>query len=86
MKVFFQLYRQENLGVVRRKRRKRAANVRVVPEAATLANQRWSMDFVTDCLESGHAFRTLTAVDQYTRACPTLEPGISGTARSVVAC
>lgn len=86
VKVIFRLYREENLGVTRRKRRKRAAGIRVIPEAAVRANQRWSMDFVTDRLETGQAFRILTIVDQYTRECPTLEPGISLTARSVVAC
>lgn len=85
-KVIYRLYREENLGVTRRKRRKRAAGIRVVPEAAARANQRWSMDFVTDRLETGGAFRILTLVDQYTRECPLLEPGFSLKARTVVAC
>jgi len=85
-KVIYRLYREENLGVTRRKWRKRAAGIRVIPEAAVRVNQRWSMDFVTDRLETGQAFRILTLVDQYTRECPLHEPGISLKARSVVAC
>jgi putative transposase len=47
-------------------------------------NERWSMDFVTDRLETGRAFRVLTLIDQYTRECPILEPGVSLTGRAVV--
>ena len=80
----YRIYREENLGVKRRKRRKRAANTRVTPEPAHRVNQRWSMDFVTDRLETGRVFRVLTLIDQYTRECPILEPGVSLTGRSVV--
>ena len=44
------------------------------------------MDFVTDRLEIGQTFRVLTIVDQCTRECPILEPGISPTVNRVVAC
>jgi putative transposase len=80
----YRIYREENLGVKRRKRRKRAANTRTTPEPAKRANERWSMDFVTDRLETGRAFRVLTLIDQYTRECPILEPGVSLTGRAVV--
>jgi putative transposase len=82
----YRIYREENLGVKRRKKRKRASNCRATPEMAQRANQRWSMDFVTDRLENGRAFRVLTLVDQYTRECPILEPGASLTGRAVVDC
>jgi putative transposase len=32
-------------------------------------NQRWSLDFVSDALNSGRHFRVLTVVDDYTREC-----------------
>jgi putative transposase len=82
--LVYRIYRDENLGVKRRKRRKRAANLRTMPEPAISANERWSMDFVTDRLETDRAFRVLTLIDQYTRECPILEPGISLTGRHVV--
>ena len=82
----YRIYREENLGVRRRKRRKRAADTRATPETAQRANQRWSMDFVTDRFENGRTFRVLTIVDQYTRECPALEPGTNLTGRAVVNC
>ncbi len=82
----YRICREENLGVKRRKRRKLAAQARKVPAPAQRVNDRWSMDFVTDRLENGRAFRILTLVDQYTRECPILEPGVSLTGSAVVAC
>lgn len=55
---------------MRTKRRKRLAKrprvEMTVPEAA---NQRWSMDFVSDQLATGSRFRILNVVDDYTREC-----------------
>src|SRR5436305_1912432 len=48
---------------------KRAARVRVPLAAAMRANQRWSIDFVSDRFADGRWFRILTVVDQYTREC-----------------
>ena len=36
------------------------------------ANQRWSLDFVSDSLSSGHRFRVLAVVDDFTRECLSL--------------
>ena len=80
----YRIYLEENLGVKRRPRRKHAANLRIMPLPAQRANERWSMDFVTDRLETGRAFRVLTLIDQHTRECPLLEPGVSLTGRHVV--
>ena len=41
------------------------------------------MDFVTDRLESGRSFRVLTVIDQFSRECPLLEPGVSMTGKAV---
>ena len=35
----------------------------------TRANERWSMDFVSDQLSDGRRFRILNVVDDYTREC-----------------
>lgn len=48
----YRLYELEGLGVERRKRKKRGSVLRVVPEAPTAPNQRWSMDLVQDSLWS----------------------------------
>ena len=68
----YRLYRQENLLVRTKTRRKRVARIRVPLRGAERANQRWSMDFMSDRLMDGRAFRVLTIVDQFSRECPLL--------------
>lgn len=85
-KRVYRLYSEANLGVRTKARRKRAAQVRVPLAGATQVNERWSMDFVSDRLADGRAFRVLTIVDQYSRECPLLEPGFSLTGKRVVDC
>jgi putative transposase len=63
------LYREEGLGLRMKKRGKRVAQARIRLAEAYYANQRWSMDFVSDRLVDGRRFRILTVVDQYTREC-----------------
>ena len=41
--------------------------------AAKQRNERWSMDFVSDCISSGRVVRMLTLVDGHTRECPVIE-------------
>ncbi|WP_282096843.1 IS3 family transposase [Epibacterium ulvae] len=66
-KKLFRLYREEGLAVRRRRSRKRALGTRrpiLVPDRA---NQRWSLDFVSDAFEDGQRFRVLCIVDDCTR-------------------
>ena len=51
------LYREEKLSVRRRGGRKRAMGTRRPLETPLAANQRWSLDFVSDTLASGRKFR-----------------------------
>ena len=82
----YRLYRQENLLVRTKTRRKRVARVRVPLTGAERPNQRWSMDFMSDRLADGRAFRVLTVVDQFSRECPLLEADRSLTGKRVVEC
>lgn len=68
-KRVYRLYREEGLQVRTTKRAKRTARSRVSLAGAVGANQRWSMDFVSDRFADGRWFRILTVVDQYTREC-----------------
>lgn len=72
-KRVYRLYREEHL-LVRRKKRKRVAEAnrppRLVPE---LANEQWSVDFMSDSLSDGRQFRTLNVVDDATRECLAIE-------------
>jgi putative transposase len=68
-KRVYRIYREEGLQVRTAKRAKRAAHTRVPLPQPVRANQRWSMDFVSDRFSDGRWFRILTVVDQYTREC-----------------
>ncbi len=50
----------------------RAAQRWVSLLAASAAQERWSMDFMSDRLANGRPFRILTVVDQYARTYPLL--------------
>jgi putative transposase len=84
-KRVYRLYREEGLQVRTAKRAKRAAQVRVPLAGAARANQRWSMDFVSDRFGDGRWFRILTVVDQYTRECLCAYADRSQTGEKVVA-
>lgn len=63
------LYREERLQVRRRGGRKRALGTRAPIALPDEANQRWSLDFVSDALADGRRFRILAVVDDFTREC-----------------
>lgn len=69
-KLVYRLYREEGLGL-RRKRPKRHVSAvhREVRSPATKPNEAWSMDFVADQLVQGARFRALTVVDIFTKEC-----------------
>lgn len=67
------LYREENLSLRLKKRRRRASGLRLAIPLAQRPNQRWSMDFVADKLFNGRKFRILTVVDDFSRECPLIE-------------
>ena len=82
-KRVYRIYREEGLAVRTKKLRKRPSHLRLVMPPAEGSNERWSMDFVVDRLESGRQFRVLTVVDHLSRECPLLETGVSMTGKSV---
>jgi putative transposase len=63
------LYGEERLQVRRRGGRKRALGTRAPMALPQGANQRWSMDFVSDMLVDGRRLRILAIVDDFTREC-----------------
>ena len=56
----------------RRVGRKRATGTRAPMTLPQGANQRWSLDFVTDALACGRRFRILAVVDDVSRECLAL--------------
>jgi putative transposase len=61
------IYAEEKLQVRRRGGRKRALGTRRPMGVPDAANQRWSLDFVSDAFTDGRRFRILTIVDDFTR-------------------
>ena len=74
------LYREERLTVRRRGGRKRAIGIRRPMVTPLAADQRWSLDFISDQLTDGRRFRILAVVDDGTRECLALiaDTSISG--------
>lgn len=64
------LYRSLGLSLRLRKRSKRASTIRVPAVLPDRPNQRWSMDFVADQLDTGRRLRCFTLVDDYSKECP----------------
>ena len=65
----YRLYREEGLGVRRRKGRKRAVGARAPILVEARPNARWSLDFVHDQMANGRRFRVLNVTDDITHEC-----------------
>jgi putative transposase len=65
----YRLYREEGLGVRKRKGRKRAIGVRAPILVEARPNARWSLDFVHDQMANGRRFRILNITDDVTHEC-----------------
>ena len=65
----YRLYREEGLGVRKRKGRKRAIGVRAPILMEARPNARWSLDFVHDQMANGRRFRILNITDDVTHEC-----------------
>lgn len=73
-KRVYRLYREEGLGLRRKRpKRRRATMPREPRPTLTAMNQRWVMDFMSDALSSGDKLRIFTVVDAFTRECVALE-------------
>ncbi len=79
-KKLYRIYREEGLTVRKRGGRKRAIGTRAPLSLPSTANERWSLDFMSDSLEDGHRFRVLNVIDDYSREClaAVVDTSISG--------
>ena len=68
-KRLYRIYREEKLTVRKRGGRKRALGTRTPMAIPQGADQRWSLDFVSDTLSDGRRFRILCIIDDFTREC-----------------
>ena len=84
-KRVYRLYKLEGLSLRLKTPKKRLSRQRVEGPLVTSPNECWSMDFISDRLASGHSFRALTLVDNFTRECPAIEVDASLTGARVAA-
>lgn len=68
-KRLYRIYKEERLTVRKRGGRKRALGTRAPMTIPQGANQRWSLDFVSDSLIDGRRFRILCVIDDFSREC-----------------
>ena len=83
---FRRIYRQLDLQVRPRKKRK----VRYVRgtsiSAVARPDERWSIDFMHDRLATGRSIRTMNVVDDFTRECLAIEVAFSFGSHDVIRC
>lgn len=80
----YRLYREEGLGVRKRRARRRAVGTRAPILVAPAANARWSLDFVHDQFACGRRFRILNIIDDVTKECLAAIPDTSIGGKRVV--
>ena len=75
--LVYRLYCEEGLCLQRMRPagKRKASRPRAEKFKATAPDQAWSMDFVSDQLQNGTRFRSLTIVDVYTREAVAIEAG-----------
>ena len=78
------LYRKHTLELRRGRRRKLPDRVRQPLVQTLRPNQCWSVDFMSDSLASGRAYRTFNVLDDYAREALAIEIDISLTANRVI--
>ena len=79
----YRLYREEGLGVRKRRARRRAVGTRAPIVVEAKPNARWSLDFVHDQFANGRRFRVLNIIDDVTKQCLGAIPDTSISGRRV---
>lgn len=76
------IYREEELSLRRKRKRRIRSEAREKPDAPQKPNERWSLDFISDSIAGGRRFRSLNVLDEFTREALALEvdTSISGQA------
>ena len=83
-KRVYRLYKQLNMNLQRRARKRLPSRVKTPLTQLVQANQVWSMDFMSDALQCGRRFRILNIIDDYNREALDIETAYSIPAYSVV--
>jgi putative transposase len=78
------IYKEENLSLRVRRRKKMASHGRVEIHGAVRLNELWAMDFMQDALFDGRRVRILAIIDTFTRECLKIEVDTSIRGQRVV--
>lgn len=78
------IYREENLSLRVRRRKKMASHGRVEIQGSESINELWAMDFLQDSLFNGRRIRVLAIIDTFTRECLRIEVDTSIRGQRVV--
>ena len=84
-KKVLRLYREEELMIRTKRRKKRASEARLPLLPASRPLEQWSLDFMADRRVDGRKFRVLNAIDHYTRECVGIAVEASFPAEKVTA-
>lgn len=76
-KKIWRLYREEGLSIRRKHRKKIPAHLRVALPTPELANECWSVDFMSDVTTGGRTLRFLNVIDDCTRENLAASPSYS---------
>lgn len=83
-KKVYRLYKEAKLELRRKGKKRLKSELRGQPEKPSAPCQMWTLDFVSDALEDGRAFRSLNVLDGFTRQCLGIEPDTSLSGQRVV--
>lgn len=78
------IYKEENLSLRVRRRKKMASQGRVEIQGSERINELWAMDFLQDALFNGRRMRVLAVIDTFTRECLRIEVDTSIRGQRVV--
>ncbi len=76
-KRVYRLYREQNLSVRKRGRKRLASQARSPLLAPEAPDERWCLDFMSDCLAWGRRIRLLPVIDAFTRDALAIEVDFS---------
>ena len=83
-KRVYRVYRLLKMNKRRRGKRRIPARIKQPLQQQSLANQSWSMDFMSDSLMDGRKFRTLNVIDDCNREVLAIEIDTSISAKRVI--
>ena len=83
-KRIHRVYKLLKLNIKRKGKRRLPARILKPLEAAAQVNLNWSMDFMSDALQSGRKFRTFNLIDDYNREALAIEVDFSLPAERII--